>query len=86
MYSESNSDSNPVRKFSFQDTKNFFENRCKNEKRPLATSARKVTLAPLDKPPQYTDAVSADKILKSKLEKISMDFDQMHIKKKFKNS
>ena len=95
MHSESNSDTKnnvDAKKSSFQDTKNFFENRCKNEKRPLAMLARKGAQAPFDKPPQYTDVMSADKsvskvkYLKSKLEKISMDFDQMHIKKKFKKS
>jgi len=73
----------------FQDTKNFFENRCKNEKRRYLSSRGGSSIC--DRPPPKYNAenqkANSNKVsyLKSKLEsKTSMDFDQLHMKKRVK--
>lgn len=72
----------------FQDTKNFFENRCKNEKRRYLSSRGGSSISTADKaPPKYSSEMHTNKVtyLKSKLEKSSMDLEQVHVKKKFRS-
>lgn len=67
----------------FQDTKNFFESRCKNDKkRNLSRGGSSISYE--KPPPKYNSQSSKVSYLRSKLEKTSMDFDQVHTKKKLK--
>lgn len=73
----------------FQETKNFFESRCKNEKRRYLSSRGGSSIDQTKPPPKY-NTHSKVTYLKSKLEnnKTSMDIDQVlhntHVKKKFR--
>lgn len=85
-----NNESKPVKSTKFQDTKNFFENRCKNEKRRNLSSRGGSSISTDRPPPKYNaiehrTQLSKVSQLKSKLEsKTSIDYDQIHLKKKIK--
>lgn len=86
--SSQNDPSGQVGTSKFQDTKNFFENRCKNEKRRYLSSRGGSSICDRP-PPKYSESqkTNSNKVsyLKSKLEsKTSMDFDQLHLKKRVK--
>lgn len=78
----------------FQDTKNFFENRCKNEKRRIQFSRGGSSISYDNKPPPKYNSEQNDKskvsYLRSRLEsKTSMDLSDQHVsqsKKKIKLS
>lgn len=73
----------------FQDTKNFFENRCKNEKRRQQFSRGGSSISYDNKPPPKYNAEQHDKSkvsqLRSRLEsKTSMDLNEQHVQSKKK--
>ncbi len=69
----------------FQQTKDFFESRCKNEKRRYLSSRGGSSISTERQPPKYNPEIhSKVSYLKAKLEKTSMDIEQTHVKKKFR--
>ncbi len=79
------SDSENASTTKFQQTKNFFESRCKNEKRRYLSSRGGSSISTERPPPKYNPEIhSKVSYLKAKLEKTSMDIEQTHVKKKFR--